>query len=522
MGLVHFLQPQAGRSMKSRKVLKFDFSGDEPPDFRRIDLTSIESLVVEIPLPSFGSSNSHMDLCGDLLDASWAIDHLASSARQFEIKFGTGYFKPNINVTLHQPSDDLTKKLKDLRLVFQEATASVSEEQQLQDLRNDIADHADKIDDGSTVAPEIADHYLGNLMAAYGEIKSEHPEWYAGDMKRFPERTTGYFRSAYSTLLGVDIFASWNGWILPSSIALDDFFSTLGMEYRSSDFEPAEVFIFPDGAFVRGDGFLVSFPSDQYFRSRVCAGLARMNGDEDAYHSETFRWSLGGRTSHVNEMWDATGQEAVLGRWPSKNALVHSMGSLVIVNDGQDQHLLFSTQTLHQRAAKSVGGAVAHLLEGVSATVGGIAELKFEWSSLSDEQFEELCYDIIDADPKFDSETIQKMGKSRSRDGGRDIVVREARRWPSTEAPKWIFQCKLVTNGTSLGGAKLLDIGDTIDQYGAQGFGIMTSAPIDATLHDKIEKVCGQRRAGWRSWSVYEISRILARNPTIRKRYFPA
>ncbi len=65
--------------MASQKVLKFDFSGDEPPDFKGIDLTPIESLVVEIPLPSFGSSSSHIDLCGDLLDASWAINHLTSS-----------------------------------------------------------------------------------------------------------------------------------------------------------------------------------------------------------------------------------------------------------------------------------------------------------------------------------------------------------------------------------------------------------------------------------------------------------
>ena len=160
------------------------------------------------------------------------------------------------------------------------------------------------------------------------------------------------------------------------------------------------------------------------------------------------------------------------------------------------------------------------MLEGVSAAVTGVADLNLDWSSLSDEQFEQLCYDIIDAHPSYDSETIHKMGHSRSPDGGRDFVVHETLRWPVGQPRKWVFQCKLVTNGTSLGRTGMLDVGDMLEQYGAQGLGVMTSGRISPGLDDKLDSICAQRGVKLKLWSVYEISRVVARNPSLRRRYF--
>jgi hypothetical protein len=80
------------------------------------------------------------------------------------------------------------------------------------------------------------------------------------------------------------------------------------------------------------------------------------------------------------------------------------------------------------------------------------------------------------------------MGKSRSRDGGRDIVFHTTGR--AGQPPvKWIVQCKLIRDGSSLAGSKV-QVADPVDQYGAGGFCVMTSGVIDSTLYDKLEGCC--------------------------------
>lgn len=59
---------------------------------------------------------------------------------------------------------------------------------------------------------------------------------------------------------------------------------------------------------------------------------------------------------------------------------------------------------------------------------------------------------------------------------------------------KWIFQCKLITNSKSLSATRLIDVGDMLEHYNAQGFGVMTSTPVDATLYDKLDAICSKRK----------------------------
>jgi hypothetical protein len=85
---------------------------------------------------------------------------------------------------------------------------------------------------------------------------------------------------------------------------------------------------------------------------------------------------------------------------------------------------------------------------------------------------------------------------------------------------KWIFQCKLVKNGGSLGATRLLDVGDMLEHYDAGGFGVMTSALIDATLYDKLDVICDRRRVKQYHFSRIELERALAQHNTLKKRYF--
>jgi len=130
-----------------------------------------------------------------------------------------------------------------------------------------------------------------------------------------------------------------------------------------------------------------------------------------------------------------------------------------------------------------------------------------------------VCFDVIYHNPKFDNSTIRKMGKTRSRDGGRDIVVHTHSR-PGKTAKKYIFQCKYQQSGTSLPGSKVQDISDTIIQYGAAGYGIMTNVVIDSTLYDKLDGISKTLTVQVEDYSVYKLERILACYPQIKRRHF--
>ena len=199
---------------------------------------------------------------------------------------------------------------------------------------------------------------------------------------------------------------------------------------------------------------------------------------------------------------------------------VHASGTMLCVDDGMFFHLMFNTEPLNLHETKNLFDHVGSLSDALADYVGHSKTIKCDWKLLSDERFEQLCYDIVYIHPKFDSETIKKMGKSRSRDGGRDIVVYEKKNVHGEKPRKWIFQCKLITDNTSLSATKLADVGDMLEQYDAEGFGVMTSSFIDATLYDKLEKICQKRMVKELHFSVFEIERLLARNTALKSRYF--
>ena len=77
-----------------------------------------------------------------------------------------------------------------------------------------------------------------------------------------------------------------------------------------------------------------------------------------------------------------------------------------------------------------------------------------------------------------------------------------------------------MADGSSLTGRKLQDVGDMLEIYGAQGFGVITSAPMDATLYDKLDAICNKRHIQQRHFSSYELQRVLTSQPSLRRRYF--
>ena len=177
-----------------------------------------------------------------------------------------------------------------------------------------------------------------------------------------------------------------------------------------------------------------------------------------------------------------------------------------------------------ERIPFDAGGCVIALrsLE-VSLRDGGSPAPVFDlaWETLDDELFEQLCYDYLYAQPLFDSSRLEKIGKSRSRDGGRDIVA-----WTNPAAPmfrppvKYIFQCKHIKADASLTPKHFHSISDVIEQYGAGGYGVMCSGYIDATLHDRVDAIAAVRNIDVRKVDRFQLERFLSRRPHIVEKYF--
>lgn len=482
-----------------------------------------DPLTVYLPLPSFGRTNSLIDICKDIVDVSWAAEKLSECVDGYD--FAEDYlaseYRTRAKLTLNGIHSNIRTTLIDCWLALaDDEVAEGPDSQRAEQLRTDISNYEDTLDDVNPRIPEIVDWYYVNLvMGANHEFQSEAPQYLEEQLARHPERRAGFFRSAFSGRMGAITYMSENAWVVPASVAIDTFFELTNQPVRLDEFTAGELFTLNGQSYVLSGADTVLFPMSYYFKCRSCLSLARTDSAE--WPLDRFEWNDGAFSFQSDLSRRRHTLPDTLRSSPRETCFVHRSGSMIFVADGTHHHFLYDTAFLNQYAAKEINDRLASLSGRLSASLGISAGHQFNWASLSDEGFERLCYDLIYADPKFNFETLQKMGKSRSRDGGRDIVVFETKHGQITNPRKWIFQCKLVTDGSSLTGTRLTDVGDMLDQYGAKGFGVMTSAIIDSTLYDKLNAVCGKRDVAQQHSSVLELERRLARYPGIRERYFP-
>lgn len=480
---------------------EIDFSEEVEPQLAEIDVAAAPSLVVHIPLQFIGSANSYLDICQDIINASWAVETIAAHADAFEVE----QEDHSMRLSLTQPKGTIVDALKLCGDYF----ASEDDDARRDAAFELIITHEENLPDATLRAPQLADWYLSNLVfAANDEWRCEHPEYFQEQLTRFPERRVEFFKSARSTLLGGESYAAREGWLLKNAASVDGLFDVLGLRYRLNEFVPSDVVAAGGAAFALCDDVVASFPLNQYVRSRICAGLV---------HEEAGDW---GEFNWLDRSFTLP-SVAPDGAAAGERCFIHPTGTVIVVEEADWRHVLFDVAPLPLPAVKIAAAQSAAANERLAQAAGMSATLRLDWTILSDDDFELLCYDIIYAHPKFDSDTIRKLGKSHSRDGGRDLEVCEPRRWPHDEPRKWIFQCKLIKSKASLGASKVTDIGDMLERYKAGGFGIMTSTLIDATLYDKANAICGGRKVEQLHFSALELEKALNRNPVIRKKYFP-
>ncbi|TFW57794.1 hypothetical protein CT676_27715 [Bradyrhizobium sp. MOS001] len=509
----------ASTSDGSRK-LELDLSEEAMESLNEIDLRDLDKLILYLPLPSIGRTNMHIDICSDYIDASWAAERLAAASSTATVTedYVREWHQSRLILTLGKPSSEIRNVLEDSIRLFR--GSDEENQKRYQEIRDAVFAYELEIDDYPARLPEIIDDYFANLVnGAYHQLRADDPDYYYEQIAKYPERQLGYYRSALSSRLEASCYTSPDGWVVPASISLDRFFEATGQKYRSSGLVVGTIFMVAGASYVRTADFISHFPMRHYFRSRICASFAQRE-DEDVWQWDPFDWREASFTYSPYDAWlsSSSSRTVQAGQPEHASCLVHESGSLVIVNDGRFQHLLYDTEQLNDVALKKVQDEISGLMLSIAS--GPSPAISCNWSSVSDEDFEELCYDIIYHHPKFDSDTIRKLGKSRSRDGGRDIEVYDLPVGRGTAPRKWIFQCKLVKDGSSLSARRLQDVGDMLEMYRAEGFGVMTSAVIDATLYDKLDAVCGNRKVAQLHFSRLELERALDRLPKIRAQYF--
>jgi hypothetical protein len=502
-------------------MFELDLSKMAVEDVADLEIGEGITLKVYIPLYSLGMTNSYINICGDYLEAIWIGERLAMEAETACIVYDYPQNTPitRLCLTLTQPGPGIKSALYECMLLYNGIDDSNYELfQDTYDIaREKILAFEDTINNFPTRFPELVDDYFANLVnGMYSEMQSEAPEQYQDEITKYPERCVGYWKSSLSSKLGIPCYVSRDGWLLPNAVNLDRFFEIAGQNYSAEKLIPAKVFTVNNASYVLADGMVAFFPMGHYFKSKICSSFAQLE-DEDYWPPHTFD-CLDASFSHSPLLAHVAAN--IPPRPRIEECMVDPDGTIVIVDDGQFRHLMFDTMALTLERMENLFSALGNVKQALAENIGFVTDIACDWAALSDEQFEQLCYDLIYNHPLFNPATIRKLGKSRSRDGGRDIEVLDTPRFPGARPRKWVFQCKLITGSKSLSATKLVDIGDMLDHYDVQGFGVMTSAPIDATLYDKLDAVCGKRGVEQMNFSVLELERALARHEIIRCRYF--
>lgn len=161
---------------------------------------------------------------------------------------------------------------------------------------------------------------------------------------------------------------------------------------------------------------------------------------------------------------------------------------ILIADYGEYSIVSFEIVYAKEQTLKKCYSELSEQAHNLASLLGYNEKYKIDWSRCTPESFEDLCYEIIRILFAHKDVEIHRMGNSRSRDGGRDIVIYEQLAFSDKEKV-YIVQCKLITNGKSLSKGRVGSIADVVIQYNADAYIVMTNEVIDSTLHDLLDSL---------------------------------
>ena len=504
-------------------------SGISVDDLRAI-LDQHGKIAIDYALWSIGFAQSPRDLVHNLLEASYVAETLGDAADSIVChRIKTGSYPEVCRFELSTTdSQGLAEQVYELSVGL---SAECEDEGEYLAHLEAIEEYQEEIDqeDREFHCPELVDDYFANqINGVYPAIAAGYDDdsWEDDEMEgesaeatlqrvyeKHPERRFGFWKSAHSHALGFSLYLSTDSWIVPAESDVEGLLTKHSGLVEVEAHEAAVLFSAGSYSFLVHRSALVHFPLRPLQTALRCAQVLNEATEDDTPDDVLLTYS-----AEDEEILDRYGLD-LHAAVPRPRYLLSASGSSLIVEGGPFKFVLFPVPVKPNRAVE-LYDELSEVFSRIADFAGVTAKVRLPWETLNDESFEELCYDIIYHHPGFDPATIRKMGKSRSRDGQRDIVV-YTRELPGRRARKYIFQCKYRKAGTSLTTTSSAgDIGDTILQHGAKGYGLMTPVVIDAALHDRVDAICERIGAESANWSVYEIERFLARHPRLVERHF--
>lgn len=452
---------------------------------------------IELPFDSINVANSSLDIIQDYLGVSFLAEQIAqyseivSAGKVERDKYYLGF------LLKLKPSNigELAKLIYYYSKWYSETNEPTSDDSI--EHAEEISEYESNLENTIFKFPDLIDDYYANLInAAYYEIAGNYFEddeesFFEEEYKKYPERKYGYWKSASSNTIKSDYFVSTDAWIIPVNSNVEEILKFYSGIENSLKFEKASIHKYENKKLIINKSNAIWFMTDNELdRAKNCASNALTS-----YQKETENQNI--------------------------EFLLSQYGDVLLIKEASFYYVFFLYDVkLNFNELNNIRDKVSPIYESVKQLIGLSENLNLDWSKFDDESFEQLCYDIIYYHPKFDNSTIRKMGKSRSRDGGRDITV-----WtkgnPGHEPELFIFQCKFYKPNSSLSASKIGDAGNTIMQYGAKGYGVFTTGIIDATLYDMLDGFARNYGISTReNWSIFELERFISQNKSIEERHF--
>jgi len=366
------------------------------------------------------------------------------------------------------------------------------------DACEEFADFEDKIDCYSIIPalPEYCDLYFANFIVSNYDWD---PESIQESLVLHPEWKFYTWKSAWSRKLGFDFYVSGGFWLLDINSDLSRAL-VHASDYKSSFsneclLKPIRVISDMNNIYIFMQDDVLCISLILHFFIAKCAEFL-FPFDDDIFQNTSFDWGI------------------------SADFHISRDSSLVVFKGGTFQYVLFyeSIDVLSineiDKLASSFQNLTADLLERSNNSI----KIKFNWLLINDEIFEQLCYDLILRDGRFIPEETRKMGKSKSRDGGRDIKTFEKSRTGKNKKGLWIIQCKYSKLNKSLGRNDII-LSELVDEYKPYGVIIATNMVIDAGAYDKFDKIAENRSIDINYWDRLWIERLLNRNPDLIRSY---
>ncbi len=453
------------------KISTWEIADYNFDDWYSIITNAEKNIILEVPCTSWGSCNSNLDIADDYYVALILGENIADFCKKISYLKGDNYIQFICEVK------DIVGLANKLAWYSQ-----LNEDEYAEFYSNFDLQNKDKL-----YFPKLADSVLANEVAGEDDLGEESvKELHC----KYPERRHMFWRSFVSNNVGYNFYLSRESWIVPLESDLIELLKQYGgFEDELPPLEEAKYLsILNDKPIVFNNTSVVFFPQKILFIAQTCARDIWINECKNKYYDiQDFHQEI-------------------------KKISLAKEGDILIVSDQSYQYVFFRDSLEKVKYDK-----LEEYFNIFRGLVGKPTEIACPWHKLNDEQFEELCYHIIRK--HYKPAKIRKMGKSRSRDGGRDIEFHTPNRL-GTDSKKWIVQCKLIRNGSSLTGSKINNIMDTIAQYGARGFCVMTSSVIDSGLYDKLDNIKRNYGIEIDEWSKLEIEKFLDKHQELRDRYF--